>query len=32
VVSVEDVHWLDATSEALLESLAETLVGAAISR
>jgi predicted ATPase len=29
VVSVEDVHWIDATSEALLESLAESLGGTA---
>ena len=30
VVSVEDVHWIDATSEALLESLAESLGGTAM--
>jgi DNA-binding NtrC family response regulator/tetratricopeptide (TPR) repeat protein len=30
VVSVEDIHWLDATSEALLESLAEALAGTAV--
>jgi DNA-binding NtrC family response regulator/tetratricopeptide (TPR) repeat protein len=30
VVSVEDIHWIDATSEALLASLADRLAGAAI--
>jgi DNA-binding NtrC family response regulator/tetratricopeptide (TPR) repeat protein len=30
VVSVEDVHWIDATSEALLESLAEALGGTTV--
>ena len=30
MVSVEDVHWIDATSEALLESLAESLGGTAM--
>jgi DNA-binding NtrC family response regulator len=30
VVSVEDVHWIDATSEELLGSLAEALAGTAV--
>jgi DNA-binding NtrC family response regulator/tetratricopeptide (TPR) repeat protein len=30
VVSVEDVHWIDATSEALLESLAGRLAGTVV--
>src|SRR5262249_48236316 len=30
VVSVEDVHWIDATSEALLDSLAGALAGTAV--
>src|SRR5262249_3174307 len=30
VVSVEDVHWIDTTSETLLDSLAEALAGTAV--
>jgi transcriptional regulator with AAA-type ATPase domain/tetratricopeptide (TPR) repeat protein len=30
VVMVEDVHWIDATSEALLQSLAEAIAGTAV--